>query len=51
MQMHPRIVPRIAIGVARITAIGSVQLSYWAASTRMVIMIANMNTNVMVVPD
>ena len=43
-------VPRIAVGIEITTASGSVQLSYWAASTRMVTIMANSNTVVMVVP-
>ena len=48
--IHPTTVPRIAVGIAMITAMGEVQLSYWAASTRSVIMTAKSNTAEIVVP-
>ena len=51
MNIHPSTVPRIATGIESTTAMGSVQLSYCAARTSRVIIMANMNTTVMVVPD
>ena len=51
MMMQPMMVPRMAVGIDIITATGSVQLSYWAASTRRVMMTANNSTVVIVVPD
>ena len=51
MNIHPSTVPRMAIGIDSTTAIGSVQLSYWAASTSSVRMMAKRNTAVTVVPD
>ena len=51
MSIHPITVPSMAVGIEMTTAIGSVQLSYCAASTSMVIITAKISTNVMVVPD
>ena len=50
MMMTPARVPSTAIGMLSITATGSVQLSYCAASTRRVITTANTSTKAMVVP-
>ena len=49
--IHPSTVPKIAVGIEMTTAIGSVQLSYWAAKTRIVMTMAKIRTIEIVVPD
>ena len=51
MHIHPNTVPNMATGMAGTTAMGSLQLSYWAASTSMVMIMAKMNTTFTVSPD
>ncbi len=49
--MQPSTVPRMAVGVVITTATGSVQDSYCAASTNIVIIIAKISVVEIVVPD